>query len=321
MSPALQPQTLGEILDRIYRLMRANLRGFLAIAAVPMAGFGVVFVTMIAVMFLVLFGGHWPPLAASPANLGTPATLAAMTFVMVFVYLGFMMLFAIYQPAASYAVLQADLGESVPFHEAYAFAWGKAGRYVGLFILRLLFVAGPIVGAILLLAGVAMIIVTLGGSSAQAALLAIIPLLILVYVGGMVYGVFMMIRLALAYPACVAENLTAWESIRRSLQLSRSAKGRIFLVALVVYAAIYAAMMVCEIVLGILVAGVAFPMTLMHVSQTAEIAGIVIFGLAFLVAILLVSATSSAAYATAFAVLYRDLRLRTDPRPEPGLAA
>jgi membrane-anchored glycerophosphoryl diester phosphodiesterase (GDPDase) len=321
MDEAAHPLTIGQILDRIYCLMRANLRGFLAIAAVPMACIAVVFVPFFVLMFLVLFRGHWPPHPANPAAFASPAALASLTFVTILIYLGYIMVIAIYQPAATYAALQADLGVAIPFHQAYAFAWGKAGRYIGLFFLRLLIIAGPIAGVILLVAAVALIAVTLGGSSAEAALLAIIPLLILVYVGGMVYGVFMMIRLSLAYPACVAEDLAAREAMRRSLQLTRSAKGRIFVVSLVVYAAIYAATMVLEIVFGFVAAAVVFPMTLMRVSQTAMIVGIVIFGLALLAAMLLVSATSAAAYATAFAVLYRDQRFRIDPRRGPGVAA
>jgi membrane-anchored glycerophosphoryl diester phosphodiesterase (GDPDase) len=321
MSPALQPLTIGQILDRIYRLMRANLRGFVALAAAPMGCFTVVFVAMFAGMFLVMFQGHWPPPATSPATLGSPATLAAMTFVMVFVYLGYMLVFAIYQPAAAYAALQADLGVAVSFHEAYAIAWSKAGRYIGLFLLRLLIIAGPIVGVVLLPAAVALIAATLGGSSAQGALLAVIPLLILVYVGGALYATFMMIRLALANPACVAEDLPARAAIRRSLQLSRHAKGRIFVVALVIYAAIYAATMIGEIVIGFLVAAVAIPMSMAHPSQAAVIAGIVILAVILLVSMLLISSVSSAAYATAFVVLYRDQRLRIDPQPEPGVAA
>jgi hypothetical protein len=320
MPSALQPLTLGQILDRTFQLMRANLLGFLAIAAVPMGCMAVVFVPFFVLMFLILLRGQRPPFHALPAALSSPVALALLTFVTILIYLGYMMAIAIYQPAASYAALQADLGVAVPFHEAYAFAWSKIGRYVGLFLLRLLMIAGPIIGVILLLAGIASIAMIFGGSSAQTALLAIIPLLMLVYVGGMVYGVFMMIRLSLAYPACIAEDLTARVSITRSLQLTRSAKGRIFVVALVVYAAIYAAMMVCEIVLGFLLAAFAVPMTLMHVSQTVEIIGIVIFGLVFLLAMLLVSATSSSAYSTAFVVLYRDQRLRIDPRTEPGIA-
>jgi membrane-anchored glycerophosphoryl diester phosphodiesterase (GDPDase) len=321
MEHATHPLTIGQILDRIYHLMRANLRGFLAIAAVPMAAFAFVFGAIFVGMFLVSFRGHWPTHSAGPAALASPAVLASLTFVIFVIYLGFLMAFAIYQPAATFAALQADLGTATPFREAYAFAWGKIGRHIGLFFLRILIISGPIVGVVLLLAAVALIAAKFGGSSAQAAFLAIIPLLMLGYVGGMLYAAFMMIRLALAYPACVAQDLTAWAAIRRSLQLTRGAMRRIFLVALVIYAAVYAAMIVFEIVFGAVVAAIAFPMTFMHASGAAEIVGIVIVGVLFLVAFVLVMAVSSSAYAAAFAVLYRDQQMRIDPRPESGIAA
>ena len=315
MEVPAHPLTIGQILDRIYHLMRANLRGFLALGAAPMGCFAIVFVAMFASMFLMLFRRQWATHSMSPV------TLAALTFLFILFYLGYIVVFAIYQPAASFAALQAELGVAVPLRAAYAFALNKVGRYVGLFLLRLLIVAGPIFGVILLLAGVASVAVALSGSSPQPVLIAIVPVLIFVYAGGMVYGVFMSIRLALVYPACVAEDLTASAAIRRSLQLTRGAMGRIFLVALVVYAAVYVAMMVCEVVLGALAAAVAFPMVLMHASGAAEIAGSVIVGALFVTAFALVMAVSSAAYATAFAVLYRDQRFRTDPRPEPDIVA
>lgn len=314
MEQPAHPLTIGQTLDRIFHLIRANLRGYLALAAVPMAGMAIVFVAMFAFVFLVALKGHLSTQSVAPV------TLATMGVFFLAVYLGCMVVFAIYQPAATFGALQADLGVDTPFRGAYAFAWSKAGRYIGLFFMRILIISGPIVGMILLLVAVAMIAAKIGGSSAQAAFLAIIPILMFVYVAGMLYAAFMMIRLALVYPACVQEDLTARVAIRRSMQLSRGAMGRIFLVALVIYAAVYAVTMVCEVVFGAVVAAIAIPMVLMHTSGAIEIVGIVIAGVLLMVVFVLIMAVSSSAYSTAFAVLYRDQRLRIDPRPERGAA-
>jgi len=52
----------------------------------------------------------------------------------------------------------------------------------------------------------------------------------------MVYAVLMGLRFSLAVPACVIEDLTARQAIRRSIELSKGSRGRIFLLGLLVVA-------------------------------------------------------------------------------------
>jgi uncharacterized membrane protein len=47
-----------------------------------------------------------------------------------------------------------------------------------------------------------------------------------------VYGIIMSLRYSLAIPACTVENLTARAAIRRSIQLSKGSRGRIFMLGL-----------------------------------------------------------------------------------------
>jgi uncharacterized membrane protein len=49
-----------------------------------------------------------------------------------------------------------------------------------------------------------------------------------------VYGLLMTLRYALAMPACVIEDLTARDAIRRSIDLSKGARGRIFVLFLLI---------------------------------------------------------------------------------------
>jgi hypothetical protein len=212
----------------------------------------------------------------------------------------------------------ADRGLACSFREAYRAASKKYGRYLWLIVLQGLIVAGPIVGVLLLLGTVALVTAELGGSSMQGAMIAVIPLIVLVYIGGMVYAVFMMIRLAVVFPACVEEDLPAMAAVKRSLQLTRNAKGRIFVVMLVVYAANYAAMMIFEVIFAILAALFAFPLIALHANQVVLVLALVVIGPVFLAAFLLVTAGSWATYATGFVVLYRDQRLRIDPKPLSG---
>ena len=56
------------------------------------------------------------------------------------------------------------------------------------------------------------------------------------FIAAVVYGVFMWLRYSLAMPACVVEGLTAWEAIKRSIELSEGSRGRIFVLWLLIYA-------------------------------------------------------------------------------------
>jgi uncharacterized membrane protein len=47
-----------------------------------------------------------------------------------------------------------------------------------------------------------------------------------------VYGIIMSLRYSLAVPACTVEDLKARAAIRRSIQLSKGSRGRIFMLAL-----------------------------------------------------------------------------------------
>ena len=316
MDSAAQPLSFGQILDRVYRLNREHLRSFLTIAAVPVVVFVLFFVAVLAGMFLVVrpdqLAHNRPPNSLALGGLFGVVTVAEI---------GIMVLFAIYQSAATNAALQADSGKRARFTEVYAAAWSKAGRYVWLMVLRALIVAGPIIVVVLLVSCAALIIATASGNPAANAMIAVVPAFVMAYVVGSIYAVFMLIKLSLAFPACVAEDLTAWTAIKRSNQLTQGAKGRIFLVGLVVYAAVYVAMMVCEVVFLIVGSAGSIPLMLMHANRVFEFIWLGVIGLLFICALFLVGGASWAIYAATFAVIYHDQRLRIDPKAASGAPA
>jgi hypothetical protein len=59
--------------------------------------------------------------------------------------------------------------------------------------------------------------------------------LALVLLPWIVYAIFMALRYSLAVPACVVENLKARKAIRRSIELSKGSRGRIFLMGLLIF--------------------------------------------------------------------------------------
>ena len=67
---------------------------------------------------------------------------------------------------------------------------------------------------------------------AGVGMLILAPLML----GAVVYGVLMSLRYSLAMPACVVEGLPATQAIKRSIELSKGARGSIFVLGLLVAA-------------------------------------------------------------------------------------
>jgi len=308
--PAHQlPMTFGQIFDRTYRLMRDHLRLFLGIAAVPCVAIFVVIGIVFGFMALEII----PQIAHKTAT--PPMFPLYFPAALICAYLIFPLIYALYMPAASYAATQADLGVAVAFREAYAVGWRRFGRYLWLMILGILYTLIPVVACVVIIGlGALLLYITMGSSSGGSAVFVLIPLGVLLYVAALVISILMMLRITLAYPACVVEELPAWDSLQRSFRLTKGAMGRIFLVMLVVYAFTYLVSLVCVAVFCFVGALVALIAVLAHVTVGSP-AFYVLIGLAILGYLLVLIATclfSYAAFTTALAVLYHDQRVRKD---------
>jgi len=303
------PMTFGQIFDRTYRLMRANLRLFLGIAAVPSAAVFLVLASLFPLMLLQI----GPQLAHKTA--APPVFPVYLMAILPCVYLILTLVYALYLPAASYAVTQADLGVAVTFREAYSVGWRRFGRYLWLMILGSLYIIVPVLACALIVGlGALLLHFATGGNSGDYAALLLIPLGVLLYVAATVYSVLIALRFSLAYPACVVEGLPAWPSLQRSALLTKGAKGRIFLVLLVVYALTYAVSLASMAVFFVVGALAALAAMLAHVTAGSP-AFVVLICLAVLGYLLMLIACclfSYAAFTTALAVLYHDQWLRKD---------
>ena len=251
MSEALQyplygPKTFSEILNRVFRLLRANFKLFVGIAAVPPAAFVALLIPAVAAVLL-------PNRSAFPK---IPSPQEALQIVLVVVPLlitiltVYWLFFALYMAASAHAAVQADRGVIVTFRESYAIAWSRAGRY---FLLLLIIYAicffPALVIQLVMLAGTGL--TTANRAQPNLLLIALFPLGSMLQMAVLVAGFIVALRFSLAFPASVNEDLTAWQAINRSGVLTRGAKGRIFLMLLVIYAATYLALLV-------LISGAAF---------------------------------------------------------------
>jgi hypothetical protein len=302
--------TFGQILDRTYRLMRAHLKLFTSIGLVPSIALIAVAAAVVGCM-LIMVGPQLAGKTHAPPALPGLWMLALVSLI----YLILPLVYALYMPAASYAATQADLGVAVSFRESYAVAWRRFGRYVWLIVLTALYVVLPF-GVIAALGGFGAFMLgrASGTSAGPATAFFLVPLLLLLYLGLMVYSILIMLRFALAFPASMAEGLTAWASLQRSALLTRGAKGRIFLVLLIVYAASYLVNLVCMVVFLFVAAIVAVIAMMAHVAQ-GSVAFFVLIGLGGLgygLTIVAGALVVYAAYTTALAVIYHDQRLRKD---------
>jgi hypothetical protein len=306
--PPCRPMTFGQALDRVFRILKAQWKTFFAIGSVPSAIYAGFFAVLALAVVVILQPWRHP----DPARFTAQFVLFAG--IMLLGEVGTLVAYALFQPAASYAALQADAGVEVTFRDAYSRAWSRFGRYLWLLILKSLIVAGPIMVFAAVIGG-GMVLATLhgNGQSDPNVMFAVVPLMILLYTFSGIYMVAALIWLAFSYPACIDENLTAAASIRRSVKLTKGARVRILLLAAVIYAISYAAFLVIECVLG-LVGAVAFVAGIaLHLAMNPwGYIGAGIGGVCLLILLFFWMAVSTSAYATAFAVLYRNQRLCTE---------
>ena len=233
MEPALRPMTLGEILDRTAQLYRENFLLF--------AGIFAVYAGCALTMGLLALGVREWIRAAHMAQtlLWVELCLIAVEGLVLFLAAGAAI------AATNRAVAWVHLGQPATIRGAYQSIFPRLGRYLWLITAIFLIAWTPV--ALLYLGffgGAAYFRVGFRAPAAAAAshpdphammvfgILAIIFVLLLIPAA--VYAVLMTLRYALAVPACVLEDLKTRKSLRRGVDLSKGARGRIFVLALLV---------------------------------------------------------------------------------------
>jgi hypothetical protein len=236
MDSNLRPLTLGEILDRTAQLYRENF--------LPFAGIFAVYCGVALVLNLLLIGVgvllrtlHW-------TGALTWTTVVSSGVVMLILFL----LFGAAVAAISRAVAWVHLGEPATIRSAYSSTLPRLGRYLWLMTITAFVVWTPLAvlygGYFGVLAYYGKAFGPQAGAAAQQAaainpqsatiflVASLVFILLLIPVG--VYTVLMGLRYAMALPACVVENLKARKALRRSIDLSKGARGRIFVLGLLI---------------------------------------------------------------------------------------
>lgn len=237
METQLRPLSLGEILDRTAQLYREN---FVLLAGISAINAGVVLVLSLVNIGLaeamhldqLLLHPQWLPLTFY--GLYVLFMAAAMTVVA-----------GISVAANNRSVAWLHLGEPASIRGAYKSILPRLRTYIWLMILLFLIIWTPVMvlyggffGTIYLYLKP----LSAGGPGqsqdmAKLAIFGVISLVFLLLIlGAFVYALLMTLRYSLSMAACVVENLTARKAMRRSVELSRGSKGRIFVLGLLVAA-------------------------------------------------------------------------------------
>jgi hypothetical protein len=234
METNLRPLTLGEILDRTAQLYRSNFLLFAGIASV--------YAGVLLVLSLLQIGLQEALRARHMNSQLIWATVISMLVMWpVIVIVGG---FAV--AANNRAVAWVHFGEPASIRGAYASILPKLGRYLWLMTITTFIVWLPF--GLLYAAYMIFILVYVRpkGIFLQPTMqrnpeALLIFALVTIGFGALVlaaiaYAIVMGLRYSLAVPACVIEDLQARKAIRRSIELSKGSRGRIFLLALLVVA-------------------------------------------------------------------------------------
>ena len=220
MNESLHPLTLAEILDRTAQLYRSRFLIFLGISTIPA---GTIFVFAAGIFAFVAWMGSNSRNGGSVADIFVWVFLAVLMVVIVPVGLAASSLGA---AAMSDASARIFLGEAITIRSSYKNVWKRGWRYLGLYTLQGLVIAGA--PAVLFFAGMfAMIAGKVSGYAAgdNSPLFGGLLFLLFVVIGAC--AVWMLLRFCLAFPACVVEQATAWNALKRGVRLSHGTRGRI----------------------------------------------------------------------------------------------
>jgi hypothetical protein len=306
MNEPLHPQSLGEILDRTAQLYRSRFLVYFGIGVVP-AGTVLVFAATIYLLFA------WA--SSSASNSGSPPV-----FAMVIAYL-LLALFALLAAtcclgttalgfaAMNQAAARAFLGEPISIREAYKGAWKRGWRYVGLYLLLAIAIG---VAPIAVLIGATLAFAGIGAAARRAGLqpgvgVFLLVVLIALVVGLTAYAIWMLLRLSLAFPASVVEQIGPWSAIKRGSSLSAGTKGRIILLFLLGAALGWLLTVALLIPSGIALAMIPGLRGPQHAQMLGQVFMFVSYGLSFAV-----QAFTKPVYGIALTLFYFDQRIRTE---------
>ena len=301
MNEPLHPSTMGEILDRTVHLYRSRFLVFLGIAFIPTGVVLALFVVLFLSFALVGSSGA----SISPAVVGVVAFLVFGALFVVALPL-LIVVTALGTAAMNHAVARLWQDEKITIREAYRIARQRGWSYIGLFLLEALIVWVAPMAVWIVLVIVSTALAAVGQSAGMGAAGALVALgTFAVVIAMAVYCIWMLLRLCLAFPACVVEQIGATTALRRSISLSRGTKGRIFLLYLLGTALNYLLTLAITIPAFIVIALVPAATNPKFAQTLGAVMVFVVYGAAFAI-----QALTKPVYGIALMLFYYDQRIR-----------
>jgi hypothetical protein len=229
METTLRPMSLGEILDRTAQLYRTNF--------VLFAGISAVYAGVLLVLNLLQIG-----LAELLKSLHVAGQQLWISLGFLALMLPVMVIFAGAAVAANNrAVAWVNLGQPATIRGAYKSILPRIWSYLWLVFLATLIIWTPFV---VIYGGFFFSLWKFGAfdpakmqhpDPQTAIVMAVVFIAFLVLIlAWAIYAVLMGLRYSIAVPAAVVEGLKARRALKRSIELSKGSRGRIFLLALMI---------------------------------------------------------------------------------------
>ena len=330
MDEALHPSTLSEILDQTIQIYRRRFLVFAGLAAAPYAA---VLVPVCLFLLLGFWVGNLNSAIAKTAGIPILVVLGILVAAPVWIAVT-----ALANAALTHAASHRYFGDGISIRGAWIEAKARGWSYAGLYLLEvlLIWVAPIVVWVVVFIGGTAL--AALGRNSGLGASAGVLAgTLAVVLVGGLIaYGLWMLLRLALAFPACVVERIGAMDALRRGPFLSRGSRGRIFVLYLLGWILNYLLSLTVTVPLTIVLALIPGLQGAKHAQTAAVLTVAAGYGMG-----IAAQALTKPVFAIAFVLFYFDQRIRHEgfdiewmmtragltvpeppqPEPQPWMAA
>jgi hypothetical protein len=300
MNEPLHPLRLGEILDRTAQIYRARFPAFLGIAAIPAATMFVFTAALVTVI-----SGVGASMKGATGNAGVLgwSLLIVLLVLIIPVTLGAV---SLGEAAIVDAAALTFLGHPFTIRGAYRGAWKRGWRYVGLLILQGLAIGvGPAI-AFFLIVGILIASKVRGmATNDPSPVFGGLVFVLVIVIGAL--AVWMLLRVCLAFPACVVEQATAWSALRRGTRLSVGTKRRIvvlyilglLLTQILAWAVAFPAMIAIAFIPGL------------QGEKHAQLLGVIIMIVSY-GAMFAMRALTKPIYGIALTIFYFDQRIRKE---------
>ncbi len=298
MPEPLHPSSLSEILDRTAQIYRARFLAFLGIAVLP-TGVLLAFAAVVALLV-------WRLGSMNSASSAIAGVVAALLLGLIFLVALPALLAAtsLATAAMSHAAARIFMGQPVSIRDSYLAVWRRGWSYIGLFVFQIVVVWVVPFGAWFVLSIVGATLAPFIASGAGGVLMVLAA--VLAVAGLLTYGFWMATRVSLAFPACVVEQIGAWDALKRSATLTAGSKGRILL--LYVLGTVLNWILSMAIIFPLIIVLALLPsLNSPAQAQTQAILIFVVYGASFAV-----QALTRPIYGIALILFYYDQRIRQE---------